>query len=123
MNTITCPRCGFSFETAAKANTQDCGNVVDLRESADQLWEVGLLLVCGHANWTFDWDERPDSAVKYRWKCQQCKAEDQEALRALGAVRAEEANYMDHEQLMAALLGEYATVGSGSPWPIPAPEA
>lgn len=117
MRSITCPSCGLSFETAATTNTRcrHCRRVVHVGRRAEQLWELGLLLACGHASWCFDWDEVPAAASDYLFTCEQCGAEDQEVVRVLGSVAAEKFADLEEEKLAHALFGEYAsTVLSGA---------
>jgi hypothetical protein len=67
-----------------------------------------VLLSCGHASWYFDWDKKPASAVGYLFTCEQCSTEGQEVQRVLGAVRGEDFNQMNEDQVVAALFGAYA---------------
>ncbi len=74
-----------------------------------QLWELGLLLACGHPCAFFDEDVGPDDACEYLWSCEQCGAKKQEVRRVLGAVPSDRMETMDDEELMAALFGSLAS--------------
>ena len=111
MSEIRCPSCGFSFETQAVTNTRcrRCRKVVRVGRSQAQLWELGLLLACGHASWYFDWEKRPSAAVEYLFTCEECGAKEQEVLRLLGAVAAEDMDNLDGDKLFVSLFAENAS--------------
>jgi hypothetical protein len=70
-----------------------------------QLWEVGLLLDCGHVSCCFDQEVPPGKADDYIWTCDECGAEDQEVRRVLGAVPDKDLDRMTEEEFIVVLSG------------------
>ena len=105
MSAITCPSCGYQFETMALSNRTRCGKCrtvvkVPLEVRRANGYVSGrerrppkvlvLLLACGHP-WPFVDEGIHASEVNgYLWHCDECGASDQEAVQVVGSLSNEE---------------------------------
>ncbi|MHB8246882.1 MAG: hypothetical protein ACYDGN_16340 [Acidimicrobiales bacterium] len=122
MPMITCPRCGSSFETAARTNTRcrSCKTVVRVpagtqangkptqpkRSKAPAM--LVLLLACDHLLGYLGEDVPARKANEYLWICDECGAEDQEVQQVLAALSEAELTGLDDDdwgELVATRAG------------------
>lgn len=60
-----------------------------------------LLLSCGHVSIFFDEAVPATEVDRWRWTCDQCEAEDQEAVTVCAALTSDQVESMTEEQLLA----------------------
>lgn len=114
--TLTCPKCGASFETTATTNTRcrSCRHVVNVPRGEAQRSRraastgpraaVGLVLSCGHPYAAYDEGAGAIAdPTSYEWSCYVCDA-FRSVARVVGTVTVEPGDGDLPEELLAVLF-------------------